>query len=269
MPQTREHVLLARQVGVPYIIVFLNKVDMADNITFSVAEAMVDVPLEKLMGTNDQGVVSFAGLEPQKTYYVWADNTYTSHAIIGKTATVQYYTVSVTEIGVSDLADKMVLAGQNAAFTAVPNSGFDFVGWYDASEKLLSTTPTLTLTGVTAKTVLTARSSDKFDAVITVNGASDRKITLKSGSDAPINPTEGTTFKALDRAKTYKVLDDGNVTGFTVSKTAPSVTLQYYTVTLAESTGITANGTTGGGTYLAGSSVTVDAGMGCNSELHD
>jgi len=30
MPQTREHVLLARQVGVPHIVVFLNKVDMAD-----------------------------------------------------------------------------------------------------------------------------------------------------------------------------------------------------------------------------------------------
>ncbi|MFH1111534.1 MAG: elongation factor Tu [Patescibacteria group bacterium] len=30
MPQTREHILLARQVGVPYIIVFLNKVDMVD-----------------------------------------------------------------------------------------------------------------------------------------------------------------------------------------------------------------------------------------------
>ncbi|MBI5755139.1 elongation factor Tu [Candidatus Peregrinibacteria bacterium] len=30
MPQTREHILLARQVGVPYIIVFLNKMDMAD-----------------------------------------------------------------------------------------------------------------------------------------------------------------------------------------------------------------------------------------------
>lgn len=30
MPQTREHILLARQVGVPYIVVFLNKCDMAD-----------------------------------------------------------------------------------------------------------------------------------------------------------------------------------------------------------------------------------------------
>src|SRR3982750_1955535 len=31
MPQTREHILLARQVGVPYIVVFLNKVDMLDD----------------------------------------------------------------------------------------------------------------------------------------------------------------------------------------------------------------------------------------------
>ncbi|HXF59436.1 MAG TPA: elongation factor Tu, partial [Candidatus Saccharimonadales bacterium] len=31
MPQTREHVLLARQVGVPYIVVFMNKCDMVDD----------------------------------------------------------------------------------------------------------------------------------------------------------------------------------------------------------------------------------------------
>ena len=31
MPQTREHILLARQVGVPYIVVFLNKADQVDD----------------------------------------------------------------------------------------------------------------------------------------------------------------------------------------------------------------------------------------------
>src|SRR5439155_8110385 len=31
MPQTREHILLARQVGLPSIVVFLNKVDMVDD----------------------------------------------------------------------------------------------------------------------------------------------------------------------------------------------------------------------------------------------
>ena len=31
MPQTREHILLARQVNVPYVVVFLNKIDMVDD----------------------------------------------------------------------------------------------------------------------------------------------------------------------------------------------------------------------------------------------
>jgi len=31
MPQTREHILLSRQVGVPYIMVFMNKCDMVDD----------------------------------------------------------------------------------------------------------------------------------------------------------------------------------------------------------------------------------------------
>jgi elongation factor Tu len=35
MPQTREHILLARQVGVPQLVVFMNKVDMVDDPEFS------------------------------------------------------------------------------------------------------------------------------------------------------------------------------------------------------------------------------------------
>ena len=31
MPQTSEHILLARQVGVPHLVVFMNKVDMVDD----------------------------------------------------------------------------------------------------------------------------------------------------------------------------------------------------------------------------------------------
>jgi elongation factor Tu len=34
MPQTREHILLARQVNVPKIVVFLNKVDLVDDENF-------------------------------------------------------------------------------------------------------------------------------------------------------------------------------------------------------------------------------------------
>jgi len=40
MPQTREHILLARQVGVPALVVFLNKVDMVDDPELSGAGGM-------------------------------------------------------------------------------------------------------------------------------------------------------------------------------------------------------------------------------------
>src|SRR5690606_34338166 len=47
MPQTREHVLLARQVGVPKIIVFLNKMDLADPELVELIEEEVRELLEK------------------------------------------------------------------------------------------------------------------------------------------------------------------------------------------------------------------------------
>src|SRR3546814_9419827 len=43
MPQTREHILLSRQVGVPYIVVFLNKADMVDD-----AELLELVEMEEI-----------------------------------------------------------------------------------------------------------------------------------------------------------------------------------------------------------------------------
>ena len=38
MPQTREHLLLAKQIGVAHIIVFLNKIDLVDKETAELAE---------------------------------------------------------------------------------------------------------------------------------------------------------------------------------------------------------------------------------------
>ena len=47
MPQTKEHILLARQVGVPYMVVFLNKVDMADELMIDLVEEEVKDILKK------------------------------------------------------------------------------------------------------------------------------------------------------------------------------------------------------------------------------
>src|SRR5881628_646367 len=46
MPQTREHILLGRQVGVPYIVVYLNKADMVDDKEFL---ELVEVEVRELL----------------------------------------------------------------------------------------------------------------------------------------------------------------------------------------------------------------------------
>jgi elongation factor Tu len=50
MPQTREHILLARQVGVPYIVVFLNKIDMVDDPELI---ELVELELRELLSSYD------------------------------------------------------------------------------------------------------------------------------------------------------------------------------------------------------------------------
>lgn len=50
MPQTREHILLARQVGVPYMVVFMNKVDMVDDPELL---ELVELELRELLSSYD------------------------------------------------------------------------------------------------------------------------------------------------------------------------------------------------------------------------
>ena len=60
MPQTREHILLSRQVGVPYIVVFLNKADLlaedcggADSEEYAEMKELVEMELRELLDTYD------------------------------------------------------------------------------------------------------------------------------------------------------------------------------------------------------------------------
>ncbi len=50
MPQTREHILLARQVGVPYIVVYLNKMDMVDDVELM---ELVEMEVRELLTSYD------------------------------------------------------------------------------------------------------------------------------------------------------------------------------------------------------------------------
>ena len=62
MPQTREHILLARQVGVPAIVVFLNKCDMVDDpelldlVELEVRELLVEVQLPRRQDPDRAGL---------------------------------------------------------------------------------------------------------------------------------------------------------------------------------------------------------------------
>ena len=57
MPQTKEHVLLARQVGVPAIVVFLNKVDLADNDLLELVDMEVRELLNKYEFPGDDAAI--------------------------------------------------------------------------------------------------------------------------------------------------------------------------------------------------------------------
>src|ERR671937_854876 len=63
MPQTREHILLARQVGVPYMVVFLNKADMVDDEELL---ELVEVEVRELLSEYDftGDTVEIVGIHP-------------------------------------------------------------------------------------------------------------------------------------------------------------------------------------------------------------
>ncbi|MEV4149002.1 elongation factor Tu [Amycolatopsis sp. NPDC049691] len=75
MPQTREHVLLARQVGVPYIVVALNKADMVDD--EEILE-LVELEVRELLSSqefpgDDAPVVRVSGLKALEGDEKWAE----------------------------------------------------------------------------------------------------------------------------------------------------------------------------------------------------
>ena len=75
MPQTREHIILARQVNVPYIVVALNKVDMVDDEEFL---ELVDLDLRELLSRyefpgDDIPIVRMSALKALEGDKEWVD----------------------------------------------------------------------------------------------------------------------------------------------------------------------------------------------------
>ena len=75
MPQTREHILLARQVGVPYIVVFLNKCDMVDDAELL---ELVEMEVRELLSKydfpgDDTPIVRVSALKALEGDQAWGD----------------------------------------------------------------------------------------------------------------------------------------------------------------------------------------------------
>jgi elongation factor Tu len=73
MPQTREHILLSRQVGVPYIVVFLNKCDMVDDEELL---ELVEMEVRDLLSKydfpgDDVPIIAGSALKPWKATKSW------------------------------------------------------------------------------------------------------------------------------------------------------------------------------------------------------
>lgn len=232
--------------------------------TIVLSTSSTDREAGKLTTVGVSGVFTDANLDPTKTYYVWAGNTYTGQTVTAtvKTAIVDYYTISVTKTNVDVSGEGTFLKGSNVDLTASNIlGGCDFIGWKSGST-LLSTGMTFTVSNISSPQTLTAEASNTFSATVNLAGATGRDIKLSTSDTSLAGTVSGSgsgpcTFSGLTRGSTYYVFDNGAYTGKSVTKNAPNVTLQYYTVSLTKGTGI--DTAIGGGTYLAGSTVTVSA----------
>jgi len=95
MPQTREHILLARQVNVPKIVVFLNKVDLVDDYTVFNAQGVVQAGYLKLRQEPQIPLRTFEDvkLDTWEVYSLMAgaDDDVSIEVNQGEVAAVKYY----------------------------------------------------------------------------------------------------------------------------------------------------------------------------------
>lgn len=228
--------------------------------TVTLSTSNTDANTGKLTTSGASGVFTAASLDSTKTYYIWADGVYTGRVLSRAlaSAVVDYYTVSVTSANATVSGAGVYLAGSTVTLTAASvTAGYDFVGWYSGTS-LLSTSTTFSISNISSGQALTAQAANDYTATVVVSGAV-KSITLNDGT--AINPDSGTsgTFSGLDRGVTYSVYANGVDTGKTVSKSAPGVTLLYYSVSLSAGPGVSS--VSGSNTYLTGSDVNISAAL--------
>ena len=152
MPQTREHILLSRQVGVPYIVVFMNKCDMVDDPEL---QELVEMEFRELLSENgfrgdDTPIVKGSALQALEEAKAGTDGEW-SAKIMELMAAVDSYIPTPTRDTDKDflmpIEDIFSISGRGTVVTGRVEKGIVKVG--DTIEIVgLRDTQTTTVTGV-------------------------------------------------------------------------------------------------------------------------
>ena len=150
MPQTREHILLARQVGVPYIVVFLNKVDMVDDPELL---ELVELEVRELLTSynfpgDDIPIISGSAL---KALEAEDDNEWTQKIMDLMNAIDEYIPVPKRDIDkpfLMPVEDVFSISGRGTVATGRVERGIAKVGDEVELVGMLSATSKTVITGI-------------------------------------------------------------------------------------------------------------------------
>ncbi|HEG5114988.1 TPA: elongation factor Tu [Campylobacter coli] len=152
MPQTREHILLSRQVGVPYIVVFMNKADMVDDAELL---ELVEMEIRELLSSydfpgDDTPIISGSALKALEEAKAGQDGEW-SAKIMDLMAAVDSYIPTPTRDTEKDflmpIEDVFSISGRGTVVTGRIEKGIVKVG--DTIEIVgIKDTQTTTVTGV-------------------------------------------------------------------------------------------------------------------------
>jgi elongation factor Tu len=200
MPQTREHVLLAKQVGVPKIIVFLNKCDMVDDVEMlDIVEEELRELLEKNGFDKNAPVIRGSGLKALES----ADNTdpWAMKVLELATALDTYFPVPERELDkpfLMPVEDIFSIEGRGTVVTGRIERGVVKVG--DEIEVVgLKDTVKATVTGIEMFNKSLAQGQAGDNAGVLVRGLKKEDITrgqvlAKSGSVTPHSEFEAEVY---------------------------------------------------------------------------
>ncbi|MGA9877009.1 MAG: elongation factor Tu [Solirubrobacteraceae bacterium] len=170
MPQTREHILLARQVGVPYIVVFLNKADMVDDEELM---ELVEVEVRELLSEYDFPGDDIPFITGSALKALEGDEEYKGKIIELAAALDSYIPQPVREL------DKPFLMPVEDVFTI---TGRGTVATGRVEQGIVNTGDTVEIVGVHATTTTVVTGVEMFRKILDQGQAGDNVGCLLRGT---------------------------------------------------------------------------------------